>query len=155
MICGHIDNSNPALMAEPFARAIRYLRQTDFSAMPAGRYTEPETGYVVQVIDVQTQPKERLSPEVHRQHIDVQFLVNGRELIGVATDNGNNTIKEQYLAERDIIFYHDVENESMIKMIPGSYAIFLPEDVHRPACIDGAISRIRKVVIKIPVSLFY
>ena len=49
----------------------------------------------------------------------------------------------------DIIFYHDSEHESFIEMIPGSYAIFFPQDVHRPACNKNATTAIRKIVVKV------
>ncbi|CAI6158081.1 YhcH/YjgK/YiaL family protein [Escherichia coli] len=53
------------------------------------------------------------------------------------------------LEQRDIIFYHDSEHESFIEMIPGSYAIFFPQDVHRPGCILQTASEIRKIVVKV------
>ncbi|MGT9484613.1 YhcH/YjgK/YiaL family protein, partial [Escherichia coli] len=42
---------------------------------------------------------------------------------------GNNKVSESLLEQRDIIFYHDSEHESFIEMIPGSYAIFFPQDI--------------------------
>ncbi|CAM3928038.1 hypothetical protein AVEN109717_10990 [Avibacterium endocarditidis] len=37
-------------------------------------------------------------------------------------------------------------------MRKGNFAIFFPEDVHRPACIDEQSCHIRKVVVKIALS---
>nr|HEK5627609.1 YhcH/YjgK/YiaL family protein [Escherichia coli] len=64
-------------------------------------------------------------------------------------DTGNNKVSESLLEQRDIIFYHDSEHESFIEMIPGSYAIFFPQDVHRPACNKNATTAIRKIVVKV------
>ena len=88
-------------------------------------------------------------PEVHRRYIDIQFLAWGEEKIGIAIDTGNNKVSESLLEQRDIIFYHDSEHESFIEMIPGSYAIFFPQDVHRPACNKNATTAIRKIVVKV------
>ncbi|MCV4731272.1 YhcH/YjgK/YiaL family protein, partial [Escherichia coli] len=44
---------------------------------------------------------------------------------------------------------HDSEHESFIEMIPGSYVIFFPQDVHRPGCILQTASEIRKIVVKV------
>jgi YhcH/YjgK/YiaL family protein len=55
-------------------------------------------------------------PEVHRRYLDIQFLAWGEEKIGIAIDTGNNEISESLLEQRDIIFYHDSENESFIEM---------------------------------------
>ena len=67
-------------------------------------------------------------------------------------ERGNNKISESLLAERDIIFYHDVNDESELTMTEGSYAIFFPQDVHRPGCIKNKATPIRKVVVKVALS---
>ncbi|MDW5502068.1 YhcH/YjgK/YiaL family protein [Pseudomonas lundensis] len=154
MIFGHIANTSPEQYPAPVASAIAYLQSTDFSALPAGRYQDPVTGYVVQVLDLHTQQPSDLRPEIHRQNVDVQFLVSGTELIGVAADRGDNVIHQELLALRDIIFYQDVADESWLTMKPGNFAVFFPQDVHRPACINQQPSAIRKVVVKIPLELF-
>jgi YhcH/YjgK/YiaL family protein len=154
MIFGHIANTSQEHYPAPVAHAIAYLQGTDFSALPAGRYQDPATGYVVQVLDLHTQQPSDQRPEVHRQNVDVQFLVSGTELIGVAADRGNNQIHQELLAQRDIIFYQDVADESWLTMQPGNFAVFFPQDVHRPACINQQPSAIRKVVVKIPLELF-
>ncbi|MFV2825327.1 YhcH/YjgK/YiaL family protein, partial [Escherichia coli] len=102
-----------------------------------------------QIIDLTTRPAEENRPEVHRRYIDIQYLAWGEEKIGIAIDTGNNKVSESLLEQRDIIFYHHCENESFIKMTPGSYAIFFPQDVHRPGCILQTASEIRKIVVKV------
>ncbi|MNE77603.1 Toxin-antitoxin biofilm protein TabA [compost metagenome] len=106
------------------------------------------------MLDLHTQQPSDLRPEVHRQNVDVQFLVSGSELIGVAADRGDNPIHQELLAQRDIIFYQDVADESWLTMQPGNFAVFFPPDVHRPACINQQPCDIRKVVVKIPLALF-
>ncbi|OJT39918.1 YhcH/YjgK/YiaL family protein [Serratia plymuthica] len=154
MIFGHIANTASEQYPAPVANAVAYLQNTDFSALPAGRYEDPATGYVVQVLDLHTQPSDELRPEVHRKNVDVQFLVSGTELIGIAADRGDNPIHQELLAQRDIIFYRDVADESWLTMRPGNFAVFFPQDVHRPACIHQQPCAIRKVVVKIPLALF-
>ena len=102
------------------------------------------------LIDLTTREAVENRPEVHRRYIDIQFLAWGEEKIGIAIEYGE-TIKfsESLLEQRDIIFYHDSEHESFIEMIPGSYAIFFPQDVHRPACNKNATTAIRKIVVKV------
>ncbi len=102
-----------------------------------------------QIIDLTTREAVENRPEVHRRYIDIQFLAWGEEKIGIAIDTGNNKVSESLLEQRDIIFYHDSEHESFIEMIPGSYAIFFPQDVHRPGCILQTASEIRKIVVKV------
>lgn len=155
MIFGHINDLETAFgwLPQPLKVALGHLRQTDFSALAAGNYDLQGRDIYVQVIDMSTRRFAETRPEVHRQYIDVQFLAHGRESIGFASETGNNAIAEDLSAERDLIFYAAMENESTITMTPGSFAVFLPSDVHRPGCAVGAPAPIRKVVVKVRASL--
>ena len=149
MIFGHISNENPFVLPTAIQRALNFLRTTDFSQQKVGEVEIDGRNIYAQIIDMTTRPKKDNHPEVHRRYIDIQFLAKGEEIICVAAERGNNKISESLLAERDIIFYHGAENESEITMTPGSYAIFFPQDVHRPACIKNKATPIRKVVVKV------
>ena len=155
MIFGHVNDFEKAFswLPQPLKTAIGHLKQTDFAALPAGNYDLQGKDIYVQVIDMSTKLFADTRPEVHRQYIDVQFLVRGREKIGVAADTGNNAVAEDLLAERDLLFYSGMENESTMTMTPGSFAVFMPSDVHRPACAVDQSEPIRKVVVKVRLSL--
>lgn len=155
MIFGNIKDyeSGFAWLPQPFKTVIEHLKQTDFQALPVGNYDLQGKDIYVQVFDMTTKPFAETRPEVHRQYADVQFSVCGREQIGVASDDGSNAVAEDLLAERDLLFYAGVQNESMLTMTPGSFAVFLPSDVHRPGVALGGPATVRKVVVKVRVSL--
>lgn len=155
MIFGHVNDleSGFSWLPKPLKLAVEHLRQTDFSTLPAGNYDLQGRDIYVQIIDMRTKPFAETRPEVHRQYIDVQYLCSGSELIGVASETGNNAIAEDLLEQRDLLFYSGMENESTLTMIPGSFAVFFPSDVHRPGCACGSPKAIRKVVIKVRVAL--
>ena len=155
MIFGSIHNpaSMPDWLPAPLKAALDCLRTTDFAALAPGRHELSGDDIFFQVIDLTTKPAAENRPEVHRAYIDVQFLVRGTEKIGFAIDTGCNVVAEDLLAERDLLFYEAAENESEIVMAPGSFAMFFPSDVHRPACAVAAPSPIRKVVVKVRVAL--
>ena len=155
MIFGNIKDyeSGFAWLPQPFKTVIEHLKQTDFQALPVGNYDLQGKDIYVQVFDMTTKPFAETRPEVHRQYADVQFSVCGREQIGVASDDGSNAVAEDLLAERDLLFYAGVQNESMLTMTPGSFAVFLPSDVHRPGVAVGGPATVRKVVVKVRVSL--
>ncbi|MFK3663489.1 YhcH/YjgK/YiaL family protein [Scandinavium sp. NPDC088450] len=152
MIFGHISRPNPCPLPAAIEKALDFLRTTDFSALEPGVVEIEGKKIYAQILDLHTRPIAENRPEVHRRYLDIQFLAWGEEKIGVAIDTGNNIISESLLAERDILFYQQAENESMIEMIPGSYAIFFPQDVHRPACHQYQATAIRKIVVKVAVS---
>lgn len=149
MIFGHIDNASPCALPPAIERALDFLRTTDFSVLSPGEIEIQGRDIYAQVLDLTTRTATENRPEVHRRYLDIQFLASGEEIIGVAADTGNNVIYESLLEQRDIIFYHAMENESFLTMTPGNYAIFFPQDVHRPACNKEKETKIRKVVVKV------
>ena len=155
MIFGHVNDLESGFpwLPKPLKLAVEHLKQTDFAALPAGNYELRGRDIYVQVIDMSTKPFAETRPEVHRQYIDVQYLCSGSELIGVASDTGNNALAEDLLEQRDLLFYAGMDNESTLTMVPGSFAVFFPSDVHRPGCASGSPAAIRKVVIKVRVAL--
>ncbi|MEC9615115.1 YhcH/YjgK/YiaL family protein [Escherichia marmotae] len=152
MIFGHITQLNPCLLPAAIEKVLGFLRTTDFNALEPGVVEIDGKNIYAQIIDLTTREAVENRPEVHRRYLDIQFLARGEEKIGVAIDTGNNKVSEYLLEQRDIIFYHDSEHESFIEMIPGSYAIFFPQDVHRPACNKNAPAAIRKIVVKVALS---
>ena len=54
-----------------------------------------------------------------------------------------------YDAEKDITFY-EVSVESYVKLEPGMFAVFFPEDAHAPAITSTTL---RKAIIKIKSNL--
>ncbi|KGQ71175.1 hypothetical protein A1D23_00215 [Chelonobacter oris] len=152
MFFGHISNFEEKHYPSAVCTALEYLKNTDFNQLEVGRYPIKGELIYAQVLDLETQQKSAVLPEVHRHYLDVQYLHAGEERIGVAVDSGDNPIANAYDAARDILFYRDVANESELVMRPGNFAVFFPSDVHRPACIDGKACKIRKIVVKIAVS---
>lgn len=132
--------------------ALDYLKSHDFTAMETGVYEIQGKEIYAQVMDAQTAPASEKRPEVHEKFVDVQFLASGRERLGFTPDTGSYEVDERF-DERDLIFYKSVENEGFIEATPGCYSIFFPSDVHRPAVAAGEPMKIRKVVVKVSVSL--
>lgn len=152
MFFGHINTVNFKQYPQAIQIALRYLKNTDFDVIAAGRYEIKGDLIYAQVLDLDTQDKSLLLPEVHRHYLDVQYLHSGTEKIGVAIDLGNNIIAENYDSARDIQFYSGVQNESELVMQVGNFAVFFPEDIHRPGCINIQTNKIRKVVVKVAMS---
>lgn len=151
MILGNINNLKyEKNYSEILTEVLNYLEKTDFNIMETGVYNPfGERDMFVQVIDLETKPFNEKKPEVHKKYVDVQFLVRGEEQIGFAIDTFRNSIADEYNSERDIMFYSQCENESFLKMVPGSFAVFFPNVVHRPGCSLKSDSKIRKIVVKV------
>lgn len=151
---GNIKNlGEQSVYPEAIQRALNYLKETDFTNKESGVYEIDGKKLFVQVIDTETGVLEERHPEIHKKYIDVQYSISGNEAIGFVIDDGENEVREDLLQERDLLFYKEVKNENFLKMLPGSFAVFYPTDVHRPNCILGEKMKIRKAIVKVSVDL--
>lgn len=88
--------------------------------------------------------------ESHRQYIDVQFILDGEEIIEV--DNIKNlTVDFAYDKNMDLIKYEDSRFSSLIKLQKGDVAIFYSEDAHMPCIKTKYSSKVVKTVVKVKV----
>ena len=154
MIYGNINAKETEAAYTPVIRkALDILRTTDVSEMHHGKYPIDGDKLILQINEITTGPKETKRPEVHRQYIDVQYMVHGHELIGFYPDCKDGAILEDNLDSNDVLFYKERSDvhEIMLPMTDGCYAIFFPEDVHRPCCMMDAPEDVKKIVLKVRV----
>ena len=154
MIYGHIDaKETEAAYSATIRKALHILRTTDVSDMKHGKYPIDGDKLILQVNEIATGPKETKKPEVHKQYIDVQYMVHGHELIGFYPDKKDGLVLEDHYDDNDVLFYQERSdvNEIMLPMTDGCYAIFFPEDVHRPCCQMNEAEDVKKIVLKVRV----
>lgn len=94
--------------------------------------------------------REKCFFESHRQNIDVQFILEGEEIIEVA-DNHSLTIDVPYRESMDLIKYHDTKQSSQLLLRKGDVAIFFPNDAHMPCIKVNEPVNIIKTVVKVKV----
>ncbi len=104
-----------------------------------------------------TEPETVRLPEYHKDFLDIHVILEGCERIGFRTapvNLDNNDLpkdkeSEPYNKERDIGFLDKETACSYVDLKVGDYAVFAPEELHKPLCfIDGPL-KIRKMIIKI------
>jgi YhcH/YjgK/YiaL family protein len=100
----------------------------------------------------ETQPQEERLFEVHRRYVDLQYLLEGRELVCWAPYE-ELAVEHEYDEERDIAFLSGEARASFL-LSAGCFAVFFPRDAHKPNCRAAEKSeKVRKIVLKIPVSM--
>lgn len=126
-------------------QGLRFLAQTDFSALPDGRVDIDGENVFANIMTVQTKPAND-TPEAHRRYIDIQFLVSGQEQIAVGA---LESMQEEVEArpEGDIWFYHG--DLDPVTIGNGRFAVLFPGDAHAPGIAVGAPATVRKVVVKV------
>lgn len=154
MIYGSIENLEQEKRAFSgiVQKGLAYLKNTDFTTVPVGRVELDGDMMFALVSEYVTEPKSVRRPEAHKRYIDIQYIVSGEEVIGYSFLAPENIELEEYNAEKDIVFYSTVIGEAYLRLGAGTYAVFFPDDIHRPCCTSGEKpSSIRKVVLKIKV----
>ena len=129
-----------------FPAAFAFLKEAMKTPKEVGRY-ELTGGAFALVQSYDGKSAELCKIEAHRKFIDIQCVLKGKELFGVA-DLSTQTLYEDKFEEKDVAFYRgDVD---LLTLTDGDFVIVFPEDAHRPQQGDG--SRISKIVVKVPLA---
>lgn len=165
MIYGNINNEffeqQAAVLPKPMKEALHVLKGMDLVHHETGAFPTEIAGVpmILQVMDLETKPREACYPEIHRKYVDLQLFVSGGpEVHTFFTDSGEETVRENQLdTPRDILFYENraetTGKEGEVIMEPGAYAVYFPWDVHIPGqCDENGPAKYRKIVLKVPVT---
>ncbi|WP_404421643.1 YhcH/YjgK/YiaL family protein [Nibricoccus sp. IMCC34717] len=95
--------------------------------------------------------REAVRFEGHVRHLDLQFVVVGREIMDVEPV-ARLQVAEDHTPGRDVKFFAEPATYSTLRIEAGEVAVFLPADGHRPSVGWDAGARIFKTVVKVPVA---
>jgi biofilm protein TabA len=152
MILDFLDSASTYFaLGESFERAFRYIRETDFALVTAGRYELDGDRVVALVSDYDTLALQEGRWEAHRRHVDVQYVARGEEQIGYA--HLSTLAAEPYDESRDLIrapgdgVTAAAAGQTLL-LRPDRFIVLFPQDAHMPG-LATAPQSVRKVVVKI------
>jgi YhcH/YjgK/YiaL family protein len=128
--------------------ALDFLLNTDFSQIEPGRYELDGEDIYYLIQEYQSKQPEAAKWESHKRYIDIQYIVSGTEQMGYAPIHEMELVQDA-LEVKDCLYY--AGEGSMILAKAGTFAVFFPEDAHRPGVMVGAPEPDKKVVVKIKV----
>jgi YhcH/YjgK/YiaL family protein len=151
MIQDLLENANAyAGLPTAFATAFAWIRE-HAATSPLGKHpVDGDTVFAI-VEEYETRPSDSVQFEAHRLRADIQTVLLGEEEITVMP-KAHLTTSTPYEPTRDIEFFKDSPHSapSNIRMRPNEFAIFLPQDAHKPGCaLKTGPGKVRKVVMKI------
>lgn len=135
-------------LSENLKRGLGWLESTDLNNIIDGRYEIDGDNVYASVQTYET--KTAANYESHRKYIDIQYIISGKEKIGV-TDICNCTTCIEYDIERDLEFYNINCNEEYIELTEETFAIFYPHDAHKPSIAIDTPTTVKKIVVKVAV----
>lgn len=148
MILDHIKNiNNYKFLSDPLIRALELIRDTDFGSLEAGTYEVDGKNLYFIIQSYETKADNNM-PEAHRQYIDIQYLIQGTEKMGVAQLDTAEEIEAR--PQNDIWFYRTPMD--YITLSEGMFTVFFPNDVHAPCIASTEGPKLaRKCVFKVHV----
>jgi len=151
MILDTIDNTHLYLgLHADFAKAFEILTDKTLSQKQDGKYAVDGEEIYYTIQRYTTKPLSEGKLEAHRKYIDIQFLLEGQELLGYTPLKGLTTA-EEYNPQQDIDFFNTPKEITKVKLEPGLFCILFPDDAHLPCRQLTDPTDVLKVVIKIQI----
>lgn len=125
--------------------AIDFLKSCDLTALPDGKTVIDGEQVFVNVMEADLREAEGAAFEYHKKYADLQIDITGSECWEY-TLTGDTT--EEFNAESDVGFKSGTAACSGI-LGDGKFVIFLPDELHKPSCINHTCTHVRKAVVKI------
>ena len=130
-------------------KAVEFLRRPDLASLADGRIEiDGEKVFAMpQRYETAVQAAPRF--EYHRKYTDIQFIVEGEEVIAWAPAD-RLAITEPYDRQKDITFgTAKPEDITRVRLRAGQLAVLYPEDGHAPKLAADGPARVFKIVLKV------
>lgn len=128
------------------SEAFGFLDQPGLAELPEGKHEIAGDRVYAIIAREDGRAIEEGKLEAHRKYIDIQYVISGDESMGWKNREGLvNSV--DYDEEQDLEFFEGTPG-SIVRVPPGSFALFLPTDAHLPLIGNGPI---HKVVVKVAV----
>ena len=136
--------------AVPKAAAILdFIAKNDCVNFPEGEHEIDGRNLFVRVMTYEPKPVAENKFETHQVHADLQYIVQGVELMQV-TDPKNLTPTTEYDPKTDFRFYAVNGPTSDFVVQAGEFTVFYPDTPHRPSCLyKDNRGKVKKLVFKI------
>ena len=135
-------------VGDRYAKAIEWLKNTDLAALENGKYEIDGKDVYVNVMSYTTLPWEEAKYEAHENYTDIQYVIDGTEVMTYAPVEAL-TPDGEYNAQKDVIKFDNSNPGLQIVCNAGDFMIFFPWDGHKPKAANGSPSFVKKVVVKI------
>lgn len=139
---------SPALR-ERVDALVRQILAADFSALSAGSH-QLEDGTPFTIQEYLTKEENDCVLESHRNHIDIQFMIEGREAFKTYS-TACLAAAGAYDAQKDAEYWRGGVTETQSVLVPGSLIVVLNGQPHKGAICCGAVERVKKLVCKVQV----
>ncbi len=137
-------------LGEKIQKGFEFLLNEDLKTLPDGRYEILGNEIYANVQSLKTKNKNFKKWEVHRDYIDIQYVISGKEKMGYGLLADFDEITQEYDKEKDVEFLNG-EKFNFVNVYESEFAIFYPNDVHAPMLSVEDDIEIKKVIVKVKI----
>jgi YhcH/YjgK/YiaL family protein len=127
-------------------KAFLFMREKNLKEMVPGKYVIDGDNVFATITDAPSKEFEQSAWESHRKYIDLQYVITGKEKIGVSA-LADATVIKPYDETKDLANYSAAGKYFIAT--PEEFFLFFPNDVHRPNIKVEGFNIVKKLVIKI------
>lgn len=152
MYYGNVQNQNhSALLPANFADCLTFMKSALTAPVTDGTTAAVNDECVAHYQRYLTKASADATFESHLKFYDVQFMVRGEELLGIAHTDTLEPAND-YDPDRDLVTYQQpTAATGAVVLHAGDFAIVGPCDAHQPGVALGDPEEVEKIVIKVPV----
>ncbi|OOQ56671.1 hypothetical protein BC343_18995 [Mucilaginibacter pedocola] len=126
-----------------------FLKNTNLDTLSIGKHTLDGDNAYVSVTEAPSKELDKAGWESHKKYIDLQYVIRGKEQIGVAPAD-KATVTKPYDESKDVANY--TAEGTYYTAEPGTFFLFFPQDAHRPNIKVPGFDVVKKLVVKIKVA---
>lgn len=128
-------------------KVIKFLSDSSkLAALAPGKYPIDGKNAYASITYAPSKTFEASKWESHRRYIDLQYVISGKEKIGMVPIS-KATVTESYNEAKDVAHYSS--DGTYYIATPKEFFLFFPADVHRPNIKVDGYDSVKKLVIKI------
>ena len=146
MIIDTLENLEKYTSLNPlFQTVVDFIKSTDLNALSDGKHQILGNNVFVNVQTLKGKKKEEAPIEYHRQMVDIQIPLSGKETYGISplADLPKATFSE----ENDCALIHNLPCLSYVTAHPGMFVVFFPQDAHAPGITEE--HELHKLIFKV------
>ena len=136
------------------AAALQWLTATDLTQLADDRIAIDGDDIYAVTPAYETSADPDRPYEAHQRYGDIQVLASGAESADLLWTPDLN-VRQAYDPDKDCVLFDppaDTTAGVSVPLVPGRFAVFFPDDIHRPGMALGAPQHVRKVVVKFRVA---
>lgn len=132
-------------------KAFQFVKTQDLANLKPGSYVVDSGNVIATISEVAPKEKEQVNWEAHRNFNDLQYIIRGKAKMGVTPiADPEAKVTVPYNDKSDTETFSDTGGK-FYDAEPGTFFIFTPKDIHRPAFKVAGYNMIKKIVIKVRV----